>query len=393
MNELSKPDIRPANPRFSSGPCAKRPGWSAAGLEAAFVGRSHRHKDGKARLKEVIQRTRAVLDIPESHLIAIVPGSDTGAMEMAMWSLLGARGVDVLNWENFGATWAKDVTGQLRLEGARVLEAPYGELPDLAAVDPSHDVVFAWNGTTSGVCVPSGDWIAEDREGLTLCDATSAAFAMDLPWPKLDVTTWSWQKVMGGEGAHGMLILGPRAVERLETYTPPWPMPKLFRLTKDGKLNPESFEGVTINTPSMLAVEDALDSLKWAESVGGVKGTIARTEANFRVTDAWVRATPWIDYLASDPAFRSHTSVCLRFTDPWLDTQDDDFRTGIGKRIGAILEEEGVAFDIGSYRTAPAGVRIWNGATVETADLEALYPWLDWAWASVKTETEGGNHG
>ena len=393
MNGLSKPDIRPANPRFSSGPCAKRPGWSAAGLEAAFVGRSHRHKDGKARLKEVIQRTRAVLDIPESHLIAIVPGSDTGAMEMAMWSLLGARGVDVLNWENFGATWAKDVTGQLRLEGARVLEAPYGELPDLAAVDPSHDVVFAWNGTTSGVCVPSGDWIAEDREGLTLCDATSAAFAMDLPWPKLDVTTWSWQKVMGGEGAHGMLILGPRAVERLETYTPPWPMPKLFRLTKDGKLNPEPFEGVTINTPSMLAVEDALDSLKWAESVGGVKGTIARTEANFRVTDAWVRATPWIDYLASDPAFRSHTSVCLRFTDPWLDTQDDDFRTGIGKRIGAILEEEGVAFDIGSYRTAPAGVRIWNGATVETADLEALYPWLDWAWASVKTETEGGNHG
>ncbi len=393
MNELSKPDIRPANPRFSSGPCTKRPGWSAAGLEAAFVGRSHRHKDGKARLKEVIQRTRAVLGIPESHLIGIVPGSDTGAMEMAMWSLLGARGVDVLNWENFGATWAKDVTDQLRLEGARVLEAPYGELPDLTAVDPSHDVVFAWNGTTSGVCVPSGDWIAEGREGLTLCDATSAAFAMDLPWDKLDVTTWSWQKVMGGEGAHGMLVLGPRAVERLESYTPPWPMPKLFRLTKDGKLNPEPFEGVTINTPSMLAVEDALDSLKWAESVGGVKGMIARTEANFAVTDAWVRATPWIDYLASDPAFRSHTSVCLRMTDSWLDTRDDDFRTGIGKRIGEILEEEGVAFDIGSYRTAPAGVRIWNGATVETADLEALYPWLDWAWASVKAEAEGGNHG
>ena len=393
MNALSKPDIRPANPRFSSGPCTKRPGWSAAALEDAFVGRSHRHKEGKARLKEVMDRTRAVLQIPESHLLGLVPGSDTGAMEMALWSLLGVRGVDVLNWEHFGATWADDVTGHLRLNDARVIEAPYGELPDLSQVDPGRDVVFVWNGTTSGVCVPSGDWIADDREGLTLCDATSAVFAMDLPWPKLDVTTWSWQKGMGGEAAHGMMAIGPRAIERLESHTPPWPLPKVFRLTKGGKFNPEPFEEMTINTPSMLAVEDALDSLKWAESVGGLEGMIARTEANYAATEAWVETTPWAGFLAADPVLRSHTSVCLTVTDPWLKTMYDDFQAGIGKRINGLLDDEGAARDIASYRSAPAGLRIWNGPTVETADLEALFPWLDWAWSAIKAETEGGNHG
>ncbi len=393
MNAPPKPDIRPANPRFSSGPCTKRPGWSAATLEDAFVGRSHRHKEGKARLKEVMDRTRDVLQIPESHLLGLVPGSDTGAMEMALWSLLGARGVDILNWEHFGATWADDVTGHLRLDDARVIEAPYGELPDLGAVDPGRDVVFVWNGTTSGVCVPSGDWIADDREGLTLCDATSAVFAMDLPWPKLDVTTWSWQKGMGGEAAHGMMAIGPRAIERLESHTPPWPLPKVLRLTKGGKFNPEPFEEMTINTPSMLAVEDALDSLKWAGSVGGLKGMIARTEANYAATEAWVEATPWAGFLAADPASRSHTSVCLTVTDPWLKTMDDEFRAGIGKRINGLLDDEGAARDIASYRSAPAGLRIWNGPTVETADLEALFPWLDWAWAAIKAEAEGDGNG
>ena len=390
MNTPQKPDIRPANPRFSSGPCTKPPGWSLGDLKDAFIGRSHRHATGKEKLKEVISRTRDVLGIPAGHHIAIVPGSDTGAMEMALWSLLGARGADLLAWDSFGATWAADVTGHLMIDNARVLEAPYGELPDLAEVDFSRDVVFTWNGTTSGVCVPDGDWIDAGREGLTLCDATSAAFAMDLAWDKLDVTTWSWQKVMGGEAAHGMLVLGPRAVERLESYTPPWPLPKVFRLTKGGKFNPEPFEGITINTPSMLCVEDALNSLKWAESVGGLKGLQARIEANSAATFAWVDSARWVDFLARDPASRSKTSVTLQITDPWLHDQDEDFRKNVGRHISALLDEEGAAQDIANHMAAPPGLRLWNGATVETSDLDALFPWLDWGWAALK-ERGGAN--
>lgn len=386
MNAIPKPDIRPANPRFSSGPCTKPPGWSLDQLEHAFVGRSHRHATGKARLKDVIARTRDVLGIPESYHIAIVPGSDTGAMEMALWSMLGARGVDMLAWESFGAIWAADVTAQLKLDDVRVLEAAYGDLPDLGAVDFSRDVVFTWNGTTSGVCVPDGGWIDAGRTGLTFCDATSAAFAMDLSWDKLDVTTWSWQKVMGGEAAHGMLVLGPRAVERLESYTPPWPLPKVFRLTKNGTFNPDPFEGITINTPSMLCVEDALNSLKWASAVGGLKGLIARVEANAAATNAWVEAAPWVDFLARDPASRSTTSVCLTIIDPWLESRDEDTRKNIGRRISAMLDAEGAAFDIANHIAAPPGLRIWNGATVEVSDLETLFPWLDWAWATIKAE-------
>ena len=389
MNANPKPDVRPANPRFSSGPCSKRPGWSVSGLEDAFVGRSHRHAIGKARLREVIERTRAELSIPDGHLIGIVPGSETGAMEMALWSRLGARGVDVLSWENFGDTWAKDIRDHLKLDDVRVLDAPYGELADLSAVDFGRDVVFTWNGTTSGVCVPDADWIAAGRDGLTICDATSAAFGMDLAWDKLDVTTWSWQKVMGGEGGHGMIVLSPRAVERLKSYTPPWPLPKVFRLTKGGKINAEVFEGVTINTPSMLCVEDALDSLKWIESIGGAKGMMVRTDANYTVLEAWVEASDWAGFLAKDPASRSHTSVCLMVTDPWLETQDEDFQKTVGKRLAALLEGEGAAYDIASHMAAPAGLRIWAGATVEVADMEALPPWLDWAWAVIKSEGEG----
>lgn len=390
MNTAPKPDIRPANPRFSSGPCTKPPGWSLDDLKDAFVGRSHRHKTGKEKLKEVITRTRDVLGIPSSHHIAIVPGSDTGAMEMALWSMLGPRSVDLLEWDSFGATWAADVTGQLNLDGARVLKAPYGALPDLAQVDFSHDVVFTWNGTTSGVSVPDGDWIPAGREGLTLCDATSAAFAMDLTWDKLDVTTWSWQKVMGGEAAHGMLVLGPRAIERLESHTPKWPLPKVFRLTKGGRFDPAPFEGITINTPSMLCVEDALNSLKWAESVGGLKGLMSRVEANSAATFAWVEQAGWVDFLAPDPASRSKTSITLQITDPWLQDQDGDFRKNVGKHLSALLEQEGAANDIANHIAAPPGLRLWNGATVETSDLEALFPWLDWGWAALKEK--GGNH-
>jgi len=389
VNTPQKPDIRPANPRFSSGPCAKPPGWSLNDLKDAFVGRSHRHATGKAKLKEVITRTRDVLGIPATHHIAIVPGSDTGAMEMALWSMLGARGVDLLAWDSFGATWAADVTGHLKIADARVIDAPYGELPDLGQVDFSRDVVFTWNGTTSGVCVPDGDWIAADREGLTFCDATSAAFAMDMTWDKLDVTTWSWQKVMGGEAAHGMLVLGPRAVERLEQYTPPWPLPKVFRLTKDGKFDPAPFEGITINTPSMLCVEDALNSLKWAESIGGLKGMMARIEANAQATSAWVESASWVDFLAQDPVSRSTTSITLQIVDPWLADQDDDFRKNVGKKISSLLDAEGAAHDIANHMAAPGGLRLWNGATVETSDLEALFPWLDWAWAALKEKEDG----
>jgi phosphoserine aminotransferase len=386
VTTIPKPGIRPANPRFSSGPCTKRPGWSPKALEAALVGRSHRHKSGQARIREVLDRSRAILGIPADYRIAVVPASDTGAMEMALWSLLGPKGVDVLNWENFGATWAADVGKQLKLTDLRVLQAPFGELPDLGAVDFGRDVVFVWNGTSSGVRVPDGKWIPADREGLTICDATSAAFAQDMAWDKLDVVTWSWQKVLGGEAGHGMLALSPRAVERLESHAPAWPMPKIFRLTKDGKFFDEPFEALTINTPSLLCVEDAIDGLKWAERVGGLKALIARADGNFGVLRAWVENTPWIDFLARDPKTRSNTSVCLKVVDPWLNTRPEDFQKTVGKKIAGLLEKEGAAFDIASHRAAPPGLRIWAGATVEKADLAALIPWLDWAWASIKEE-------
>lgn len=388
MNPQQKPDMRPANPNFSTGPCAKRPGWSVDVLRGALTGRSHRAAPCKARLAEVLDRSRAVLKIPDDYRIGIVPGSDTGAMEMALWSLLGARGADMLAWESFGSGWAADVTKQLQLEDVRVLDAPYGGIVDLAAVDCDRDVVFTWNGTTSGVCVPDGDWIADDRAGLTICDATSAVFAYDLPWHKLDVTTYSWQKVMGGEGAHGILILSPRAVERLETYTPPWPLPKIFRLTKGGKLIEGIFQGATINTPSMIAVEDAIDSLKWMESIGGVDATVKRAQANFAVLDGWVKKTPWVDYVAADAKTRSRTSVCLMIVDDWFKGLDPDDQSAVAKAITGLLEGEGAANDINSYPAAPPGLRIWTGSTVEAADLENLLPWLDWAFASVKTEME-----
>jgi phosphoserine aminotransferase len=383
MNTIAKPTLKPANPNFSSGPCAKRPGFTMAALEDACLGRSHRAKIGKAKLKDVIDRSAAILGLPEGYRIGIVPASDTGAVEMAMWSLLGPRGVDALAWESFGSGWVTDIKKQLKLEDVRVLEADYGELPDLSAVDFSRDVIFTWNGTTSGVCVPNGDWIADDREGLTICDATSAAFAMDLPWDKLDVVTYSWQKVMGGEGQHGMLILSPRAVERLETYTPAWPMPKIFRLTKGGKLIEGVFVGETINTPSMLAVEDALDGLKWAESIGGQPALIKRSEANLAAIAAWVEKCPDIAFLAANPDIRSNTSVCLNIVAPWFTALDADTQGKAQKALVALLDAEGVAYDIGAYRDAPAGLRIWAGATVETADLEALLPWIEWGLAQI----------
>jgi phosphoserine aminotransferase len=378
-----KPTTRPSNPRFSSGPCAKRPGWSLEALKDAALGRSHRAAVGKQRLAEVIERSREILGLPEGYRLGIVPGSDTGAFEMAMWSLLGPRGVHVLAWESFGAGWVTDVTKQLRLD-ALTLTADYGELPDLATVDFERDVVFTWNGTTSGVRVPDGDWIPADRAGLTLCDATSAVFATELPWDRLDAVTWSWQKVLGGEAAHGMLALSPRAVERLETHTPTWPMPKVFRLTKGGKLIDGVFSGATINTPSMLCVEDALDGLAWAEREGGLAGLVARSEANLAAVAAWAERTDWIDFLAADAATRSCTSICLRVVDPWFLALDESARAKTVKQLVTLLEEEGVALDIGSYRDAPPGLRIWGGATVEREDLEALFPWLDWAWEEVR---------
>lgn len=380
-----KPSVRPAVPTFSSGPCAKRPGWSLSALDDAFLGRSHRSKTGKAKLAEVIERTRTVLGIPADYRIGIVPASDTGAVEMALWSLLGTRPVDVLVWESFGKEWATDITKQLALD-ARVLEAPYGQVADLTAVDWSRDVVFAWNGTTSGVRVPGADWIAGDRQGLSICDATSAAFAMDLPWHKLDVVTWSWQKVLGGEAAHGMLVLSPRAVERLESAPPPRPLPKIFRMTKGGKLIEGIFKGETINTPSMLAVEDAIDGLQWAESIGGLPALIARSEANLKTVADWVATSPWISFLATDPAVRSCTAICLVISDPAVTALPAATQEEIAKKIVSLLDREGVAYDIGSYRDAPAGFRLWGGATVETADIAALLPWLDWAFATVKAE-------
>jgi len=373
---MTKPNIRPARPFFSSGPCAKPPGWSPEALRDAFIARSHRAAGGKARLQDVIERTRQILGIPADYLIGIVAGSDTGAIEMAMWSLLGPRPVDVLSWENFGSMWVIDVVDQLKIKGARVLEAPYGSLPDLSKVDPDHDAVFTWNGTTSGVCVPNGNWIAAGRKGLTLCDATSAVFSMEMPWDKLDVTTWSWQKAMGGEAGHGMLVLSPRAVERLESYTPPWPMPKLFRMTKKGKVDLGIFRGETINTPSMLCVEDALVSLRWIESIGGVKETIRRSRANLAAVSAWVAATPWADFLAKDPASRSCTSIVVTLSG----AMKGDALAAAPKQVAAMLAEEKVAYDINNHRAAPPGLRIWGGSTIETDEIEALLPWIEWAY-------------
>ena len=379
-----KPQLRPANPNFSSGPCAKRPGWTLGALSGALLGRSHRAAGPKARLAEVIDRSHAMLGLPVDWMLGIVPASDTGAVELAIWSMLGARGVDILAFESFSEAWATDAVKQLKLADARVLSAPYGSLPDLAQVDPVRDLVFTWNGTTSGVRLPHADWISARRDGLVICDATSAAFAMELPYEKLDVVTWSWQKVLGGEAAHGMLALSPRAVARLESYKPAWPLPKVFRLTSGGKLNAGVFRGETINTPSMLCVEDALDGLRWAESVGGLSALIARSEANLAAVAAWVDRTSWVDFLAADPATRSCTSICLRITAPWFTALSSDDQAKAAKRLASILDKEGVAFDIASYRDAPPGLRIWGGATVETADIEALLPWLDWAHAQVR---------
>ena len=384
MTVAPKPDLRPANPNFSSGPCAKRPGWSLEALADAPLGRSHRAKIGKTKLQYAIDLTREILQVPADWRIGIVPASDTGAVEMALWSLLGQRGVDMVAWESFGSGWVTDVVKQLKLQDVRKFEADYGKLPDLSQIDFNRDVVFTWNGTTSGVRVPNADFIPADREGLTICDATSAAFAQRLDFQKLDVVTFSWQKVLGGEAAHGMLILSPRAVERLETYTPTWPLPKIFRMTKGGKLIEGIFKGETINTPSMLCVEDYIDALEWAKSIGGLDGLIARADANFAVIDAFVQKTPWIDNLAVDPATRSNTSVCLTIVDPEVTALDADAQAAFAKGIATLLDKEGVAYDIGAYRDAPAGLRIWAGATVETADLEKLMPWLDWAFAQQK---------
>ena len=382
MTTFPRPAVRPARPEFSSGPCAKRPGWTPEALKDAVLGRSHRSKPGKARLQEAITRTRRVLEVPDSHLIGIVPGSDTGAVEMALWSLLGPRKVQLLAFESFGKDWVTDVVKQLKLP-AEVLEAPYGELPDLSRVDPAADLVFTWNGTTSGVRVPDAGFISADREGLAICDATSAAFAQDLDWAKLDVVTFSWQKALGGEGAHGVLVLSPRAVARLESHTPAWPMPKLFRMTKNGKVTLDLFEGATINTPSMLCVEDVIDALAWAQGIGGLAGMRARADANLAVLADWVARTPWVDFLAADPATRSNTSVCLKVVDARVAALSADAQADFAKTLASLLEKEGAALDVGGYRDAPPGLRIWCGATVETADVAALVPWLDWAFETA----------
>ncbi len=378
-----RPGLRPARPYFSSGPCAKRPGWSAENLATETLGRSHRAKVGKSRLKEAIDRTRAVLEVPADYRIGIVPASDTGAVEMAMWSLLGARPVTMLAWESFGEGWVTDAVKQLKLD-ATVLTAPYGALPDLSKVDPDTDIVFTWNGTTSGVRVPDAGWIAAARKGLSICDATSAAFAQPLDWPKLDVVTFSFQKALGGEGAHGVLVLSPRAVERLETYKPAWPLPKIFRMTKGGKLIEGIFEGETINTPSMLVIEDWIDALLWAHGAGGLKELIRRADSNLHAVAQWVERTAWVDFLCGDPAARSNTSVCLRIVDPAIAALDEEKQRAFVKEIEALLAKEKAAFDIGGYRDAPPGLRIWCGATVDRADVEALCPWLDWAFETVR---------
>ena len=378
------PSVRPRVPHFSSGPCAKRPGWSLQALTDAALGRSHRAKLGKAKLKRAIDLTREVLQVPADYRIGIVPASDTGAVEMALWSLLGARPVTMLAWDSFGEGWVTDVQKELKLKDITLLKAGYGELPDLKKVDWSTDVVFTWNGTTSGVRVPNGEWIAADRQGLAICDATSAAFAQPLDWMKLDVATFSWQKVLGGEAAHGMLVLSPRAVERLETYKPAWPLPKIFRMTKGGKLNEGIFEGETINTPSMLCVEDYLDALNWGKSVGGLKALIARADANTKVLADWKAKTPWIDFLAKDPAIRSNTSVCMKVVDPAITSLTPDAQADFAKKLVALVEKEGAGYDFAHYRDAPAGLRIWCGATVEAKDVALLTQWIDWAFAETK---------
>jgi phosphoserine aminotransferase len=378
------PTARPRVPHFSSGPCAKRPGWTPQALSDAFVGRSHRSKPGKAKLKRAIDLTREVLRVPADYRIGIVPASDTGAVEMALWSLLGQRPVTMLAWESFGEGWVSDVAKELKLKNVTLMRAPYGELPDLSKVDPASDVVFTWNGTTSGVRVANADWIKADRTGLTICDATSAAFAQPLDWPKLDVVTFSWQKAVGGEAAHGMLILSPRAVARLESYSPPWPLPKIFRMTKGGKLNEAIFQGETINTPSMLCLEDYLDALEWAKSVGGLPALQARADANAKVIADWVERTGWIDFLAREPSQRSNTSVCLKVVDPAVTKLSADAQAAFVKGIAAALDKEGVAYDIDAYRDAPPGLRIWCGSTIERTDVEALTFWLDWAYTKAK---------
>lgn len=386
-DNLTPPTIKPNNPHFSSGPCAKRPGWSTSALTNACVGRSHRSKDGRAKLAEVIDRSKQILGVPSDYRLGIVPASDTGAVEMAMWSLLGKLPLDILAWESFGQEWVQDVVNELKLPDTRILKADYGSLPNLSEVNFDHDVVFLWNGTTSGVRVPNGDWIPDNRKGLTICDATSAVFAMDVPWSKLDVVTYSWQKVLGGEAQHGVIVLSPRAVERLQTYTPDRPIPKIFRLAKNGKLIEGIFKGDTINTPSMLCVEDALDSLTWAESIGGLTGLINRSEANLNAIAKWVEKSDWAGFLAEKPESRSCTSICLKIIDPWFQALDPDKQAECAKKLSSLLEKQQVAFDIASYRSAPSGLRIWGGATVETSNIEALLPWLDWGYATVKAES------
>jgi phosphoserine aminotransferase len=386
MAEMTKPGKRPDNPNFSSGPCAKRPGWSTSVLNNALIGRSHRSKPGRARIQEVIDKTRLVLEIPDDYRIGIAAGSDTGAVEMALWSMLGPRGVDILQWESFGKGWVNDVVNQLKLKDVRELRADYGVLPDLTEVDFTHDVIFTWNGTTSGVRVPNANWIPNNRKGLTFCDATSAAFAMNLEWTKLDVTTYSWQKVMGGEAQHGIIILSPRAVERLESYTPPWPIPKIFRLTSAGRLNEDVFKAATINTPSMICVEDALDGLNWAIGIGGLKTLIQRSENNLAELITWVKNSTDISFLAHVPETQSCTSVCLEIKSTWFEQLSQDNRILAAKRIVSLLDEEGVAYDIGAYRDAPPGLRIWAGATIESSDLKVLTQWIDWSISQVKSE-------
>ncbi len=379
-----KPTQKPNRPFFSSGPCSKRPGWSLARLENALVGRSHRAKPAKARIQEVIDRSKSILGIPDDYVCGIVPASDTGAVEIALWSLLGTRGVEMLAWESFGSGWVTDVLKQLKLDNVKARTSEYGRLPDLSAVDFANDVVFTWNGTTSGVKVPNGDWIPSDREGLTICDATSAAFAMELPWDKLDVVTWSWQKVMGGEAAHGMIALSPRAIERLETYTPAWPLPKIFRLVKGGKLIKGIFEGATINTVSMLCIEDAVDGLKWAEEIGGLPTLLERSNANLKTIEAWVEKSDWVDFLAENVEERSNTSICLKIVDPWYQGLSAEEQTAKAKQLVSLIEAEAVGYDFGSYRDAPPGIRIWGGATVDAQDIELLLPWIDWAYGELK---------
>src|ERR1700744_1450719 len=383
---VAKPASRPVVPHFSSGPCAKRPGWNAPNLKEAALGRSHRAKVGKAKLKLAIELTREVLEVPADYKIGIVPASDTGAVEMALWSLLGARPVTTIAWESFGEGWVSDIIKELKLKDVTRLHAGYGEIPDLTKADPACDIVFTWNGTTSGVRVPNADWISASREGLTICDATSAAFAQKLDWPKLDVVTFSWQKALGGEAAHGMLVLSPRAVARLESYTPAWPLPKIFRMTKGGKLNQGIFEGETINTPSMLCVEDYLDALNWGKSIGGLKALMARADANLKVLVDWQAKTPWIDFLAKTPSIRSNTSVCLKVTDPAVASLTSDAQINFIKKMVGLIEKEGAGYDFAGHRDAPAGLRIWCGATIEASDVALLTQWIDWAFAETKAQ-------